>query len=237
MEIRQVPSLAQPGTPCLDVFKIAGQSISGFLPSFKTGDSRRVRVPFTTHLEEQLALFLEYHPHVRTYQRGDTSPAFVEAYHLFTPLSTPYRISYLYDGKFHDYLPDYVGTFCDGGLLIAEAGREEEKSVGRALVKAEAARRLAQLKGSVYWLGTDENLSERRHQNLLYLHAHRRTFPTYREISEAILAHWSWGESQTVADFLQLFGAHWSEAEVEAAVWKLVGDMAAEGTLPLTLFW
>jgi hypothetical protein len=154
MEREQVSPVSRPGTPGLDVFKIAGQSISGFLPSFKTGDSRRVRVPFTTHLEEQLALFLEYHPHVRTYQRGDTSPAFVEAYHLFTLLPTPYRISYVYEEKSHDYLPDYVGTLCDGGLLIAEAGREEEKSVGRALVKAEAARRLAQLKGGVYWLGT-----------------------------------------------------------------------------------
>ncbi len=235
MEIRQISSLARPGTPGLDVFKIAGRSISGFLPSFKTGDSRRIRIPFTTHLEEQLALFLEYHPHVRTYQRGDASPAFVEAHRLFTPLGTPYRISYLYDGKPHDYLPDFVGTFCDGGLLIAEAGRESEKSKGRALVKAEAARRLAQLKGGVYWLGTDESLSGRRHQNLLYLHARRRPFPTSQEIADAILASWVWGESQTMADFLRLFGARWSEAEVEAAAWKLVGDMAAEGRLLVDL--
>ena len=65
----------RPGTPGLDVFKIAGRSISGFLHSFKTGESRQVRLPFTTHLEERLALFLEYHPHVRSYQRGDASVA------------------------------------------------------------------------------------------------------------------------------------------------------------------
>jgi hypothetical protein len=51
-------------------------------------------------------------------------------------------------------LPDFVGTFTDGGLLIAEAGRESEKSKGKALVKAEAARRLAQIKGGEYWIGT-----------------------------------------------------------------------------------
>ena len=50
MEIRQISSLARPGTSGLDVFKIAGRSISGFLPSFKTGDSRQVRIPFTKHL-------------------------------------------------------------------------------------------------------------------------------------------------------------------------------------------
>ena len=235
MEIRQISSLVRPGTPGLDVFKIAGRSISGFLPSFKTGDSRRVRIPFTTHLEERLALFLEYHPHVETFQRGDASPAFVEAYRLFTPLPTPYRISYLYDGKPHDYLPDFVGTLCDGGLLIAEAGREEEKSQGRALLKAEAARRLAQLKGGVYWLGTDANLSERRHQNLLYLHARRRSFPTYEEIAQTLLAHWAWGEMHTVHELIQCFGSHWSEAEVEAAVWKLVADAAAQGRLLVDL--
>ena len=235
MEIRPISSLARPGTPGLDIFKIAGRSISGFLPSFKTGDSRRVRVPFTTHLEEQLAMFLEYHPHVRAYQRGDASPAFVDAYRLFTPLSTPYRISYFYDGKPHDYLPDYVGTLSDGGLLIAEAGRQEEKRKGRALLKAEAARRLAQLKGGVYWLGTDENLSERRHQNWLYLHARRRTFPMYQEIAETILAHWSWGEPQTVFEFVRLFGGRWTDIEVEATIWKLVADAASEGRLLVDL--
>jgi hypothetical protein len=71
------------------------------------------------------------------------SPVFAHAHHIFTPLGTPYRISYLYDGKAHDYLPDFVGALCDGGLLIAEAGRESEKRQGQALAKAEAARRLA----------------------------------------------------------------------------------------------
>src|SRR5437588_8896692 len=65
------------GTPGLDIFKIAGRSISGFLPSFKTGNERQIRQPFTTQLEERLTLYLAYHPHVRTYHRGDTSEAFV----------------------------------------------------------------------------------------------------------------------------------------------------------------
>src|SRR2546430_1716118 len=82
------------------------------------------------------------------------------------------------------------GTLCDGGLLIAEAGRESAKSKGKALVKAEAARRLAQIKAGEYWIGTEVNLSERRHQNWLYLHARRQPFATYAEISAALLTHW-----------------------------------------------
>ena len=223
------------GTPGLDVFKIANASISGFLHSLKTGHSDQVRMPYTTTLELKLALFLEYHPHVRTYQRGDMSEAFVNAYRIFVPLGTPYRISYLYEEKSHDYLPDFVGTFCDGGLLVAEAGRDSEKRQGQPLVKAEAARRLAQLKGGSYWIGTDENLSERRYHNLLHLHAKRQTFSTYDEIAATLLTHWSWGDLRTVHEFVHLFGARWSEVEVETAIWKLVGDAAAMGRLLVDL--
>src|SRR5436309_15225500 len=99
METEQPAPVARSGTPGLDVFKIAGRSISGFLPSWKTGDSHQIRQPFTTQLEERLALYLEYHPHIRSYQRGDMSPAFVHAYRIAVPLGSPYRINYIYDGK------------------------------------------------------------------------------------------------------------------------------------------
>jgi transposase len=226
---------SRPGVPGLDIFKIAGQSISGFLPSWKTGDHSLIRQPYMSLLEARLALHLEYHPHVRFYQRGDVSEAFARARRLMTPLGAPYRIGYVYDGKPHDYLPDFVGTLVDDSLLIAEAGREDEKSQGQALAKAEAARRLAQLKGGVYWLGTDNNLSELRHNNLLYLHARRRPFQTYEEIATVILANWPYGEVRSVNEFVHLFGSRWSEVEVEATVWKLVGDATAEGRLLVDL--
>jgi transposase len=223
------------GTPGLDVFKIAGQSISGFLPSFKTGNPRVVRQPFTSQLEERLALYLEYHPHVRTYQRGDASPAFAAAHGLETPLGTPYRIAYSFDGKVHDYLPDFVGTLSDGGLLIAEAGLDREKRKDKALAKADAALHLASLQRGVYWIGTELQLSLRRHYNLLFLHNRRQSFPTYAEIAEHLTAHWPWGEPSSIVEFVRRFGSRWSDPEVEAAVWKLAGDAAAVGHLLVDL--
>jgi len=228
-------SSTRSGTAGLDVFKIAGRSISGFLSSWKTGDARRVRIPYTTLLELKLALFLEYHPHVRSYQRGDMSLAFANAYHIFTPLGTPYRVPYVYEEKPHEYLPDFVGTLCDGGLLIAEAGLADEKRKAQPLAKAEAAKRLAQLSGGMYWLGTDENLAECRYQSLLYLHARRQSFPTYEEIAAALLAFWHWGYMHSVDELVRRFGSRWSDMEVEAAVWKLVGDQAAQGRLLVNL--
>lgn len=235
METPSSPPTSRTGTPGLDVFKIAGRSISGFLHSLKTGDGHQARMPYTTTLEARLALFLEYHPHVRSYQRGDMSPAFANAYHIFTPLGTPYRINYVFEGKAHDYLPDFVGTLCDGGLLIAEAGRTSEKQKGQALAKAEAARRLTQLKGGMYWLGTDENLSERWYHNLLYLHARRSPFSTYEEIAATILADWPRGDLRSINEFVQRFGRSFSAVEVEAAVWKIAADAAAEGRLLVEL--
>src|SRR5574340_601834 len=90
METQPPPSTARVGTPGLDVFKIAGESISGFLHSLKTGNHRQVRMPYTSTLELKLALYLEYHPHVHSYQRGDMSSVFADAYHIFAPLGTPY---------------------------------------------------------------------------------------------------------------------------------------------------
>lgn len=223
------------GTAGLDIFKLAGNSISGYVPSLKTGDERQVRQPYMSTLEQRLLLYLEYHPHVLFYQRGDVSPEFASARHLSTPLGCPYRIAYLYEGNPHDYLPDFVGTLCEGGLLIAEAGRESEKRREQALAKADAAQRLAQLKGGVYWIGTDKNLSMMRHRNLQFLHIRREPFPTYEEIATTILAFWSWGAMVSVNELIQRFGSRWSEVEVEAAAWKLAGDAASFGRLLVDL--
>src|SRR6266705_1985354 len=91
------------------------------------------------------------------------------------------------------------------------------------------------MKRGEYWIGTDENLSVPRHYNLLYLHARRQTFVTYDEITATLLKGWPWGEQRSVNELVHSFGPRWSETEVEAAVWKLAGDAAAEGRLLVDL--
>ncbi|HEU5382151.1 MAG TPA: Mu transposase C-terminal domain-containing protein, partial [Ktedonobacteraceae bacterium] len=169
------------------------------------------------------------------YQRGDVSPQFAYARNLATPIEVPYRIPYVYEGKTHEYWPDYIGTLCDGRLLIAEAGLEVRKRKGQELAKAEAARRLAQLLGGVFWIGTDKHLSDCWYQNLLFLHVRRETFRTFDKIAPVILAHWPWREERSVRDLVDQFASQWHEAEVEAAAWKIVGDAAAAGKLIVDL--
>ncbi len=53
--------------------------------------------------------------------------------------------------------------------------------------------------------------------------------------SAALLAHWPYGDMRCVNELVRSLGPHWSETEVEAAVWKLAGDAAAEGRLLVDL--
>src|SRR5437868_11963299 len=185
--------MSETGIRGIDLFKIAGESISGWIPSWKMGGQKPTRQPFCSQMEERLLLYLEYHPQVAWYGRGDISPTFASTYKIATPLPTPFAIPYLFEGKTHSYLPDVIGQLLDGRLLIAEAGLEQDKRGERNRAKAEAARKVAEQLGGVYWIGTEATLSKRRHANLVFLHARRQAFPAWQELSEALQVIWPYG--------------------------------------------
>src|SRR5947209_628297 len=185
------------GVRGIDLFKIAGESISGWIPSWKTGEIRPTRQPFCSLMEERLLLYLEYHPQVAWYGRADISSTFAWTYKITTPLPTPYTIDYLFEGNAHVYLPDAIGQLQGGSLLIAEAGLEREKRRERNQAKAEAARKVADDLGGVYWIGTEATLLPQRHANLVFLHARRQPFPSFQELAEALEMVWPYALSPT----------------------------------------
>ena len=146
--------MVAPAVEGIDLFNIAGRSISGWVPSFKMRTAAPVKQPFCSQLEERLLLWLEYHPLVASYARGDIGPQFAATYRLPTLKHAPFTIGYLFEGKPHEYLPDVVGTLTSGKPFIAEAGMEDDKRSDRNLAKAEAARRLARLQRGTFWIGT-----------------------------------------------------------------------------------
>lgn len=170
----------------IDLFKIAGRSISGWIPSLKTGNPHHVRQPFCSQLEERLLMFLEYHPQVAWYARGDIDAHFAATYRLPTPKDAPFAIGYIFEGQPHQYLLNVVGTLANGKLFIAEAGMEDEKREARQQAKAEAARKLARSFGGAYWLATEQTLSIQRHYNFVSLHARRQSFPDFAAIETAL---------------------------------------------------
>ena len=223
--------MVAPAVEGIDLFKIAGRSISGWIPSFKAGTASSLRQPFCSQLEERLLLWLEYNPTVSTYARGDIGPQFAETYRLPIPKHAPFAIGYAFEGKPHDYLPDVVGTLRSGRPFIAEAGMEDDKRGDRNLAKAEAARRLAHLQQGIFWIGTERTLTRFRHYNLVFLHARRKTFPAYAEIVLAVQEIWPWGEVAEVAEVESRLAGRWPADLVEAAIWKLVGDSLASGPI------
>ncbi len=227
--------MSQSGIRGIDLFKIAGESISGWIPSWKMGGQKPTRQPFCSLMEERLLMYLEYHPQVVWYGRGDISSTFASTYHVPTPQAVPFSIDYLFDGNAHVYLPDAIGQLQDGSLLIAEAGMEQEKRRARNQAKAEAARKVALAQGGVYWIGTEASLLPQRHANLVFLHARRQPFPSFQELAEALQVVWPSGEAACVQEIVARLGERWSPAEKEAAVWKTCADAAAGGHLLVDL--
>jgi hypothetical protein len=84
--------MVTPAVDGIDLFKIAGRSISGWIPSLKTDTGFPIRQPFCSQLEERLLLWLEYHPQVVSYARGDIGPAFAKTYQLPIPKDAPFAI-------------------------------------------------------------------------------------------------------------------------------------------------
>src|SRR5229473_8261381 len=227
--------MVAPALAGIDLFKIAGRSIAGWIPSLKTGAVSHVRQPFCSQLEERLLLWLEYHPQVACYARGDIGQEFATTYRLPTPKHAPCAIGYTFESHPHTYLPDVVGTLSSGKLFIAEAGMEDDKRGDRNLAKAEAARRLARLQRGVFWIGTERTLTRQRHYNLVFLHARRKTFPVFADIAAAVREVWLWGEVAAVCEVASRLEHTFPAHLVEAAIWKVVGDSAAQGHLLVDL--
>ena len=217
----------------IDLFKIANRSISGWVPGLKTGVT--LRQPFCSQLEEHLLLWLEYHPLVANYARGDIDPGFARKYRLPIPQHAPFTIDYTFEDTPHHYLPDAVGTLTNGQPFIAEAGMEDDKRGDRNLAKAEAARRLARLQQGVFWIGTERTLTKRRSYNLVFLHARRKVFPAFADIVPALQEVWPWGEVASVEEVASRLSHQFPVDLVEATIWKMVGDSAAAGHLLVDL--
>ncbi len=96
--------------------------------------------------------------------------------------------------------------------------------------------RLARFQQGTFWIGTERTLTKRRHYNLVFLHARRKTFPAFADIAAVLQEIWPWGEMAEVAEVARRLSHQFPVDLVEAAIWKVVGDSAAQGHLLESLF-
>src|SRR5436305_15333406 len=108
---------------------------------------------------------------------------------------------------------------------------EDDKRGDRNLAKAEAARRLACLQQGTFWIGTERTLTKRRHYNLVYLHARRKTITAFADIATAVAELWQWVEMVTVSEVASRVYHTFPAKLVDAAIWKVVRGSAVQGHL------
>ena len=224
--------MVAPAVEGINLFKVAGRSISGWVPSFKMAATSPVKQPFCSQLEERLLLWLDYHPQVASYARGDIGPQFAATYRLPIPEHVPFAIGYTFENKPYEDMPDVVGMLTNGKPFIAEAGMEDDKRSDRNLAKAETARRLVHIQEGTFWIGTEHTLTCASHY---ILHAKRKVFPAYVEMVMAVQESWPWGEVASVEEIEDRLAWRWPAHLIEAATWKLVGDGLAAGHLLVDL--
>ncbi|HEY6407906.1 MAG TPA: hypothetical protein VIY29_10610 [Ktedonobacteraceae bacterium] len=61
------------------------------------------------------------------------------------------------------------------------------------------------------------------------LHARRKNFPAFAEIAEALASVWPFGEMAEIAEVASRLSHQFPALLVEATIWKVVADAAAQG--------
>jgi hypothetical protein len=122
----------------LPIFTLAKKCIKGWYPISKGGEN--VLIPFVgVTNEEKLMYFMEYNPEIVHIERADIGDDFAQRYDLKKSSLLPIVIEYEYEGKMHNYYPDFFVKLKSGETIIVEVGERDEKKKKKALAKALAA--------------------------------------------------------------------------------------------------
>ena len=112
--------MVAPAVEGIDLFNIAGRSISEWIASLKTGTISPVRQPFCSQLEERLLLWLEYHPQVACCERSDIGQEFAATYRLPTRDPAPFALGYTFVCTFSRVVSIELKRFLDSGIALVE---------------------------------------------------------------------------------------------------------------------
>jgi hypothetical protein len=222
------------GEPGLDIFAMAGKSISGWLPFTKTGagPGSRLALPYATLTERDAALYLAFHPLVAYVQRADIKPSFAAAHRLGCRLPLPFVIPYEFDGRPHKYFIDWVGLTTGGTLFGVEASIEEFKRDAQSQTKMAAAERF--FRAADGWFGLflpAEAVSDLRIANLRRLNAHRPPFAGYDEVAPEVEALLLGLEPVSIREIAARLRDRHGERVVREATWRRIAIAAADGRL------
>ena len=124
--------MVAPAVEGIDLCKIAGRSISGWVPSLKTGAASSIRQPFCSQLEERLLLWLEYHPLVKSYAWGDIGPSFDGAHRHASRIQDLVEFLVLVRSSFCQQASPPVRSTRRRDALVAETSSDRARSERRS---------------------------------------------------------------------------------------------------------
>jgi hypothetical protein len=221
----------------LDIFKMAGKSISGWLPYSKTavGQGFRKALPYATLQERDALLYQAFHPLVGYTQRGDIGPSFATAHRLELKLRAPYTIPYRFDGADHDYYIDWVGLLTTGAPYGLEASIEDFKSDPQSEAKLAAATMHFKRLGGWFGLFLPTVISDLHLFNLRRLNAYLLPFAGYDEVATEVELRLLQVEPVSIRQLVAALGSRFGERLVAESAWRRIAIAAMEGRLVVDL--
>jgi transposase InsO family protein len=214
---------------------------AGAIPSKKGPGGSRL-LYFTSHNEEVAALVAEMSWFVTNVGRGDVSDNAARLRGITGPDGQPrFPLRYVFEGEAHWYLPDYVargaawaGDHALGAQYIIEGGCIREKAGPQELAKLAAAREIVARSGGIVIVVDAEHVPARWYRNALTLHLRRFDYQGPTALLARIRGIWS-TRRVSIADVVADLGAAHDPRVVEAAAFKVAGDLLAEGRLDVAL--
>lgn len=215
----------------LDIFKMANRSIKGWFPTTK--DRNNNLIPFVSTLEEDFLYYAEYNPMIISMERADIDEGFANKHKLSKTSIIPIVIPYTWEEKTHNYFPDFLVTLANGGNIIVEVGRYEEKMVGVAIAKAIAAIDMCKNRGWCYWLITDQNImTKTKKNNLIFLKSFDKPMYKNLEIQNRVLEILEGNcYSLCIEEVINQLSEKYPKKEIEMAIYELINAAAKEGRL------
>jgi Mu transposase, C-terminal len=188
----------------------------------------------TSVAEFVAALIALLHPRIATIGRGDMSDAAARNRGATGPFGHRAPIRYVWEGKAHWYLPDYVAATADGRPIVIEAGIGAKKGEPRELAKLEAARAWAASQNGELWVIAAELVPGRWVRGALALYLARLDYRGPAAILGRIRGIWA-RESASIEALVERLADAADAETVRAAALKVAGDLLAEGRLELDL--
>lgn len=223
----------QPGPTGFHPLRQGKDRRSYVVPIGRKGVGGSIGLFATSTAEFIAALIALLHHTILEIGRGDVSDAAADSLHITGPFGHRVQIRYVFEGKTHWYLPDYVARTADGRPIVIEAGIGARKGTPQELAKLAAAKAWAEAQGGELWVIAADLVPPRWVRGALSLYLSRLGYQGDAVLLAAVRAAWD-AEPLSLADLCRRFGDHGRE-QVVAAARKAAGDLLEEGRLDVEL--